>query len=182
MGKPEEALAKIHAQIELLKRSRAMFPHVLPSMEGETRARTAPYYQKDGHVVEFEFSGGLTAESIQQINEIGYWINQNFIFRVYGILDSHGIAGSAKIDQSLDGADEVDILRRLRRVIGHTDGRYNAADKEEKTLYMRIKEYFRLSDAECPSDGEHRYPLPIDRVIIPLAEGCIRYAKELGRT
>src|SRR3990170_1605688 len=46
--KVNEVVAAIRAQTELLKRSRATFPHILSSMVGQTEFPTAPYYFAKG--------------------------------------------------------------------------------------------------------------------------------------
>ncbi len=44
-----------------------------------------------------------------------HWLNENFIVRLYAVMESHGLVGEKiNIRKDLDGWEELDILRRLR--------------------------------------------------------------------
>jgi hypothetical protein len=170
-------IGQIDRQIAFLHQSRAYFPYLSPSLVGETEFPTAPYYQLRGFRVMFKFASPLTAEYIQEFNDLGHWINQNFLLRLFAILEAHGIISSSiRIDPNADGHEEVDILRRLRNQFGHGSGRYDPGDPEEKKLYQRIVDHFHLTEHQH-SESEGIYPIPIDQVLVPLAEGAKRYVQ-----
>jgi hypothetical protein len=170
-------LDEIDRQIALLHLARAYFPYLPPNLAGKTEFATAPYYQRQGFGLTFKYSSPLPAERIQEFNALGHWINQNFILRLYAALETHGImSNNIRIDDKADGHDEVDILRRLRNRFGHGAGRYDPCDSEHKKLYERIVAHFKLTQ-DLDSEREGVYPIPIDQVLIPLAEGCKRYVQ-----
>ena len=79
-----------------------------------------------------------------------------------------------KIDQSIDGWEEVDLVRRLRNQFAHSSGKYDPNDPEEKKLYERIVTFFKVSLAKDSSEATE-FPLPIDVVLEPITEGCKKY-------
>jgi hypothetical protein len=156
-----------------------MFPYMKENLIGARSCRTAPFYRHHGLDVDFTFAEPLTAESIGQMNEIGYWINQNYVVRLFALLQSHNIVSETKsINKELLGHEEIDILRRLRHEFAHTAGWYHNEDAQERRLRNRIIDHFSLKEANHPASGR-MFPIPIDEVLIPLTEGCKRYAEAL---
>jgi hypothetical protein len=96
---------------------------------GEKNWKTAPFYFNKGFPINFSSKQPLTEKYIQTNNEIGHWLNQNFIVRLYAMLESHQIVSEEiKIDQKLKGWKELDLVRRLRRIFAHSSGRYDPVD------------------------------------------------------
>ena len=169
-------ISQIDEQLEFLHHCRAVFPYLPEEFEGELRFKTAPYYQNLGFKYIFEFSSPLTLKFITDFNYISHWINQNFVVRLYAVLESNKlISPSTKIRSDLEGHEEVDIVRRLRNIFGHSSGNYDPKESEQKKLFYRIQNHFNLSKDEM-SKLKGKFPLPIDQILRPLAEGCKRYA------
>jgi len=142
-------------------------------MIGSQQLKTAPFYWNKGFPVTFSFSGPLTQKDIQKNNEVGHWINENVVVRLYAILQSYSILSeTTSINQSMDGWKEVDLLRRLRNVIAHTSGRYNPNNIDHKKLLEELVSHFNLSNG-----NRKEFPLLIDKVIYPLFEGSKRYVR-----
>jgi hypothetical protein len=172
---PRQVTDQLDDQIEFLHRSRSLFPHLSPSVVGQTRFDTAPNYQNRGPNISFHFATVLTVEFIEQFNDLGHWINQNVAFRLYAVLESNQLVSRTIRIQDTDGHNDVDILRRLRNEFGHGSGRYDGRDPEKRKLLERIVSHFHLSPAEYAEDGPW-FPIPIDKGLVPLAEGSKRYA------
>lgn len=167
---------EIDRQVEFLHFCRSFIPHLSTQLAGAKKFPTAPYYRNKALQITFEFSSPLTTDFIDHFNDLGHWINQNFILRLFALLESNCvISESIKIRQDLEGHEEMDLLRRLRQKFAHGSGRYDPHDKDKQQLYDRIMKHFKLKPTEQPEDAG-KYPIPIDRVLIPLAEGCKRYA------
>lgn len=180
MSESEKIIDQINIQIRNLLNIRAIFPTIENEMLGQTKFKTAPFYENKGFSIDFNLSEPLTIERIEEINQIGRWVNQSFIVRLCALLESYHVIpqeNKGRIDQKLDGHEELDILRRLRNVLAHTSGRYNPSDSEEKQLYIRITEKFSIT-AESP-DTAKEFPLHIHTLLLPLAEGCMHYVKRL---
>ena len=166
---------------ETFKRCRDIFPLVIPENVGIKEIKV---YNN----VSLHFKDGLTNSDKDGINKSGHHINQNFIVRVYALLDSKKIMPRKynknnksnngypkKLDKSIDGYDDADILRRLRHIIAHTNGKYNLQNKEQKKLYNQIVEHYKLT---TPPNHPDEWRLPIDTVLFPMFEGCKKYSVE----
>jgi len=174
-----EVLQQMDLLLDNFQNTRAFFPYMTDKLIGTKSWVTASFYEARGIRINFFFSKPLQREDIDRINSIGHWINECFVLRLYAILNHYGIVSDKKsINKNLDGHDEVDILRRLRQVIAHTSGRYNSKSSDDRKLYERIVNHFSV-DAE-PAKVASQFPLPIDSVLFPLAEGCKRYIKGLA--
>ena len=150
---------------------KAHFPYANESSIGLTKVHTADYYRQGGHNITFDFVKPLDKEKIARLNELGHYINQNVIIRLHLLLEAYKIIGNkVTIDVTLSGADEVDILRRLRRLFAHTMGNYNNQDREQQKLVKRIVKHFNL-----PKTEYHDFPIFIDVVIKPIFDGIKTY-------
>lgn len=176
MDETQKIIEQIDIQIRNLLNIRALFPAIEVGMVGQSKFTTAPFYQNKGFNIEFNLSSPLTLDKIQEVNEIGRWVNQSFVIRLCALLESYRIISKnekERINQKIVGHEDVDILRRLRNVLAHTSGRYNPTDSEERKLYERIVERYSINIVRLETVKE--YPLHIDTLLLPLAEGCKRY-------
>jgi hypothetical protein len=82
------------------------------------------------------------------------------------------------LNKNLKGFEEINILRRLRRIFVHTTGRYNPKDTEEKKLYYRIVDHFNLQPPIADPNNATEYPLRINQVLMKITDGCIKYVEE----
>ena len=170
--------AQIAKQIEYLLRTRAVFPVIGESAVGHTSFSTAPYYQQAGINVEVRFAEPITLGQVQIINSIGHWINQNFAIRLCALLEYYGVIppqGQGKLNESLPGFQDINIVRRLRNVLAHTSGRYNSTVPEERKLYETMVTHYGVVGAD--PDTATKFPLSIDAVLVPMARGCQKYAQ-----
>jgi hypothetical protein len=156
---------------------RAHFPYVPPETKGAKMVRTAPYYIAQGFDIEFTFSEGISEEGIKKINQIGHWLNQNFVIRLCAVLESFQIISSSgtsnQIDFNIEEAKHVNLVRRLRHCFAHSSGRYDPTNAEHRKTMGFINQTLGV-----PTDGLTVWPISIDTVLRPLYEGCMRYAKQ----
>lgn len=146
--------------------------------KGAKEATTAPYYIKQGFDVRFVFSEAITEEGIDKINEVGHWINQNVIIRLCAVLESyHIISNIIAIDFSLDGAEQVNIVRRLRNCFAHSSGKYRAHNRQHHRILELMRDKLGIS-----IHGLSDWPLSVDKVIQPLFEGCRKYVRQKATT
>jgi hypothetical protein len=176
----EKTCAAISTQVKLLRRSRATFPYISPTVVGQTNFKTAPYYLVHGHHITFTFDTPITEATRKEVNEVGYWINQNFMMRLYAVLEAGRIVGNRiRIEDDLDGCKEIKLLRWLRNKFSHGSGAYKATVAEDRKLREALIELFNVSDRE-PPDSSGWFPIPIKGVLMKLADGCERYVRALG--
>lgn len=141
---------------------------------------TAEHFRAQGLAVVLSFASPLSDEDVRRYNELAHWLNQNFVVRLYAVMEANGfVSETVSIRHDLPGADELDILRRLRRLIAHGSGHYDPADGEKTRLRQRIEATFSLKTSSEPEDLD-KFPLGIRQVLIPLVEGCKRYVEAVG--
>ncbi len=71
------------------------------------------------------------------------------------------------------------MARKLRNVFAHGSGRCNPANSDHQKLRNEIIERFGLNPDECP---EGWFPLPIEKVLSKLTQGCVDYVVALVAT
>lgn len=169
----------IRDQLDLLQRSRVALPHFDEAAVGGRVFKSAPSFAARGLAVQFEFPKGLTESQRRKFHEIGHWINQNFVLRLYSVLESGKVVGRyIDIDHSLTGSEHVDTVRLLRNVFSHGTGRYNSKRSEHRELRARLLKSFQLDADEYP---ESWFPLPVEGVLMKLGKGCELYVRALGK-
>lgn len=167
---PEAVLREMDVLWEKFTECRARFPYV-PEMAVGGNIGVAPYYEQFGIHIILQFDRKLTPADRERINAIGHWLNQNFIVRLYALLESHKVL-EVPIDRKLAGAEDVDLLRRLRNVFAHSSGRYNAGNKAHRKLLKALATRFGINLTSCQD-----FPLDIAKVLEPLLNSCKAYAR-----
>jgi hypothetical protein len=167
----QSLLAEIERQKNILDRLKVFHSRMNNDIIGATEVRPGGYYRSRGLDVILKFNRPLTRDDIDRNNEISRWLNESFIIRLYALLDSHKIF-SPRIDDALDGNQELDILRRLRRILAHSLGKYHPDVPYQMKLVNRLISHFGLQIVD-PKE----FPLDIDKVIDPLIKGCKKYVK-----
>ncbi len=165
-----ELLSKLDRSKRLMMECRSVFPTIGQNSIGRTSFNTAPFYRVHGYNARVELSTPITDEFIERNRQLGKWINENTLIRLYGILYHHGFF--AKLDKTLIGCREMDFLRRMRHAFTKTPLNYRPDDKKNVRLRKEILEYFNRPEEDFP-EGE--IPAPIDTVVLPIFEGCRRY-------
>ena len=178
----DDILQLIDVQVRNLIISRAMLPLLRSNLVGATAFPTAPFYRNRGWDVAFSFRQPLTEQTIQDFNSAGRWVNESFVIRLYALLEANDIIpkeGKGKIDQRLEGYEAIDILRRLRQQYAHSPGHYDPSDTDKRRLFERIVKTYSLEDLD--PDTADVFPVPIDKFLIPMANGCKRYVLALAQ-
>jgi hypothetical protein len=151
--------------------SRAFFPYLNSEVAGNTNSQL--FNINKNLRASINYTKPLTNEYIAFNNRVGHYLNQNSIIRLYALLDYHQIiSDKVRIDKSLPGFDEVDILRRLRKLFSHKSAKYNYQQTEQKKLVDRIIKHFNIDISE-PED----FPISIDTVITTLLIKTKEYIK-----
>ena len=112
----------------------------------------------------------LSRATLELHNHIGNWNNENFIIRLWAILDSHGFKGTKDTRP-----EEIQLLYDLRCHFAH--GR-NQDEKERRKLrccLICLFENLENTPIDC-------IPLDIDNVLEPMLQRCEEYIQDvLGR-
>jgi hypothetical protein len=163
-------VAELNELEGLLLQCRSVFPALKKELVGHRQFGTAPYYLERGYAAQIQLQIPITAEFIERNSRLGKWINENAIIRLYGIMNYYGFL--EKIDQTLPGWREVDLVRRMRNAFTKTPLSYRAEDPDNIKLQEEVIGHFSLNRKNIPK-GE--IPTPIDTVIEPIFKRCREY-------
>jgi hypothetical protein len=151
--------------------ARAAFPH---GIEGKTNWNTDSneyrFYHDRGAQLKVTLPGPLPAG----VQDIGHWLNQNYIIRLFGTLDEHWVlkAGKNANDPS------TGIVARLRQRVGaHTSGYWNPEENDEDSnLTELIRGHL---DPSVDDEAIRQFNLSIDTVLFRLKENCLSFVRSL---
>jgi len=134
------------------------------------------YYVKRGFGGTLRFEKPIDTDYRKRHNQIGHWINQSYLIRLHAFLEYHKFTGNWRINHDSPGSIELDLLRRLRQIFAHSDGKYNPNNNRHVTLWNRLIEHFNVpfDKKEIVKDD---FPIPIKLVIEPITKACIEYVK-----
>jgi hypothetical protein len=165
-----EVLEKLERLESLLLQCRSVFPTVTQELIGNRSFATPSYYLRRGYKARVQLSEPITIEFIERNRQLGKWINENTLIRLYGILSYHGFF--KKINQTLPGGKEMDLLRRMRDALTKTPLNYRPGSKKNIRLREEIMRHFSLRKEDFP---EKEIPTPIDTVVEPIFRSCREY-------
>jgi hypothetical protein len=159
---------------------RSVFPTLSAKSIGKKQYSTAPFYKNYGYKIDFQLQEEITPEFISNQNQLGQWINENAIIRLYGILHHHELYN--EINQNCNGWKEMDLIRRMRNVFTKTSLDYKPTDADNKRLREEIIKHFKLKESDFHEKNiPYKIPTPIDTVILPLFTICCEYIKEINK-
>lgn len=171
MTKAEEIIDQIDSIYQFFRYSRSFIPYINPNLAGQKPS--LPFNISKNVKSKIDFNEPLSEEFISFNNQTGHFLNQNFLIRLYDLLDYHQIVSAKeKINKNLLGADEIDILRRLRKLFSHTSGKYNKDESEKDKLAKRIISHFKLQITD-----PNEFPISIDTVITPIVIKTKEYVR-----
>src|SRR5690349_17963066 len=108
MGLAEDIALEIDRQVEFLHRCRSVFPRLEMRMVGQSAFRAPDYYQQLGYDVAVKLSEPMTAEFIDGLFEMGHWLNENFVVRLWAILEA-----ASQRNRKHVGPRRLERLRRV---------------------------------------------------------------------
>jgi len=109
----------------------------------------------------------------RRLGDVGHWLNQNYIIRLFGILDQDGVITAGKNERN----PYTLILALLRQRVGaHSRGYRNPKSREVRKLTKLIEEHLKISIE--PEDAQH-FNLAIDTILYTLKEYCVVFIRSL---
>lgn len=155
--------------------ARAAFPPDIMKYKTDTSFtfRSRSYYQKKGISLKISVPVPLSSILSERLPDVPHWLNQNFVLRLYGILDEYQIITAGKEQKNI----YTDILARLRHKVGaHSRGFRNSDKAESKKLTHLIQQH--LDSGVVAHDVEH-FHLPIRAVLCKLKNRCLEFVWSL---
>jgi hypothetical protein len=167
----EEICGEVERQWEYHLIARAAFPtnilEVIPEYE------SSPYHIQHGAQVKVCVPVPLSPLMERGLEGIGHWLNQNYIIRLFGILDEYQVITAGKQAKN----PYTRILASLRHKVGaHSRGYRNPKNGEVRKLTQLIREH--LDPSVLPDDVRH-FNLSIHPVLQTLKEHCVTFVRSL---
>jgi len=154
--------------------ARSLFPRMDAALADSGQDGWSPpsFYDESPYLL-VTMKQPISAADVEFNNYVAHWMNENFIIRLYAILQAYDVA---KVDApNASGYDEYKIVRRLRDKLAHgSSGRYDASDKNDRDALERLRRVGR--GFVEPDDYDGRFDLSISGVLFPLLLGCRDYA------
>jgi hypothetical protein len=167
----EEICEEVERQWEYHFIARAAFPpnimEVIPEYE------SSPYHIRQGARVKVCVPVPLSPLMERGLEGIGNWLNQNYIIRLFGILDEYQVITAGKEANN----PYTRILASLRHKVGaHSRGYRNPESSEVRKLTQLIQAH--LDSSVLPDDVRH-FTLSIHPVLHRLKEHCVKFVCSL---
>lgn len=157
-----EILEQINSINFIFRKSRSAYPYLADKHIGKTGIVSFDR-------TEFHFIQPLSRETQIETNKIGHFLNQNFIVRLFAVLQYYGI---------FNNLDEIKykrltILKGLRNKFGHSLGTYNPENSKDRKLLQQMIAVFNL-----PKKNYKDFPISVDTVINSVIQEAKQYVKE----
>ncbi len=169
----DRIIAEIDDLEHIFLQCKSFFPVIGNNLIGKNSFPTAPYYQFRGYYVSIHTGKPITQDFIDRYSQIGRWINENAIIRLFGILYYYKQVGEKyPIDKRLPGWEHVRFCCWIRNVITKTRLNYEPDTEDNIKLREELISYYKLDP-----DQFRNIPTPIDKVIENIFKGCRDYLR-----
>jgi len=156
-------------------KARALCPSVDKSAVGIKGYYSPSWYQAHGALYFVNLAKPLTEEDVNELIEIGYFINCSFVISMAAILEAHGVVPYGNNpDRTKPGGDHVQLTKWLRNRFAHGQWNYDASNEKHVETNDLIVELFPNAGADGP-----RFVVSIDSVLEPLKDGVLEYIQAM---
>ncbi|MBL1233820.1 MAG: hypothetical protein COA31_013955 [Flavobacteriales bacterium] len=165
--------AKIDELYGMFRAVRWIIQYVGPKYEGQKVVKWKSRIPSNEILVTYNFDKPINEETRSELNKISEYENQNFIVRLYALLQYEGLFNKG-IDKSLEGHQHVSFLENLRHQFAHKPGKFNPKNKKSNKLRLDLFEFYKINPDDSLPD---QFPLPKDIMIHPMVNGVKNYVK-----
>ena len=171
---PEPAvLATLDEFWDMFMKNRSLCGYLPMGAIGMRRLTPGGYYNDVTPYEAIIFKESVTLESRAAHNAVATWNNENFVIRLWAILESNGF--TKPIRDGASRAEYVRLLKRLRQHFGHGSGCFDSSKADHRRLSRDLAALF-------PAVGSTEHlPLSIDVVLAPMFRYCREYAEAVLR-
>jgi hypothetical protein len=168
-----EICEEVERQWEYQLLARAAFP-INPEKLSEYQS--GDFYKEQGVKMNVSFPSPLTPVMQCALEGIHQWLNQNYIIRLYGILDQYKVIQAGK-ESTEPISKPINILYQLRQKVGaHSSGYRNPRSNDARRLTRIIQENIDLSIGD---EQARHFNLAIDTVLFEIKQGCVEFVQSL---
>jgi hypothetical protein len=159
----------------LTVKARAMCPFTDASAVGTVGYISPRWYQTRGAVYYVNLAKPLTLVDIQEMIQIGSFVNRSFIISMAVVLEEYNIvpSGSAP-DRTKNGGNHVQLIKWLRNRFAHGEWEYDANNPKHVETWNLLITLFPNRAMNNPN-----FDIPIDSVLESLKNGVLDYIREV---
>lgn len=156
----DEICTEIDTQWECHLMTRAIFDSQFPN---RLTYQSAQLYRQHGLNFHVEILNSKSDQFLKSSKRVAVWLNQNYVIRLYGILDQF-----LPLDKYSKDEEVIALLRMLRNNIGaHSMGKQSNNRKKIVKATQLINKLFGRNISE---ENVLNYTLSVDSVLLPLKE------------
>lgn len=164
----QAVITEIETQWEYHLMTRAIFDSQFPN---RIEYSSAPFYEDHGINIHVKILNTKSDAFKRSSKGIARWLNQNYVIRLYGIIDSTGILKDDKVKD----LDVIKLLKLLRNNVGaHCTGR-KVSDRHK--LAKATKLINSLFNRNISVQKVRTYTLSVDSVLLPFKNQLIELIK-----
>jgi len=161
-----EILKEINSISQLFSESRKYYPYIDDKFIG--KKPTLEFHLIDTKIF-LNFAKPIKKEFQNENNKIAHFLNQNFLLRLYSVLDEYKIFRHINKDNN----PELYVLKRLRNIFSHSLGKFDNNKPDHRNLMRHIIKTFHLENIKYDD-----FPISIDKVISKILSSSKQYIKD----
>lgn len=172
----QDAIDAVNRVWVLTVKARALCPWIPDNAVGGTGYYSAPWYQARGEVYLVSWPHELKPEEVNELREVGGFINRSFIISLAAVLEEHGIVPSGESpDPSKEGGEHVTLIKLLRNRFAHGEWEFDST----KPKHVETRELIEKLFPDEASRGKG-FVTSIDEILEPLKDNAILYIKAVS--
>ena len=157
----------------LTVKARALCPYTDPSAIGSVGYISPSWYKNRGAVYFVNLAQPLTASDVQELKEIGSFVNRSFVISMSAILEANGVVPyKCNPCRTEDGGDHVQLTKWLRNWFAHGEWVYDAGNPKHVETRELLEKLFPGG-----AEGGSGFVTSIDSILEPLKDGVLAYIK-----
>jgi hypothetical protein len=167
----QQILEEIETQWECHVMTRAVFDANFPNRGSEYSSGS--FYKEHGIHFKVHILNTESNQFKRSSKRVAEWLNQNYVIRLFGILDGHRLIKCGVFLES----DVIKLLKLLRNNVGaHSTG----TKPSDKTSIRRAKKLIKkLFDRSISDESVEYYTLSIDSILFPMKERIKEFIRDL---
>jgi len=169
----QQAYDAIKQAWKLTVKTRALCPVADASAIGIKGYISPRWYQNHGEVYRVNLSNPLTAEDVEELGQIGAFVNRSFVIMMAAVLEANGVVPyRTDPDRTKPGGDHAQLTKWLRNRFAHGAWGYDDGIDSHKETWDLLKALFPNDAGDTP-----RFVLSIGKILEPLKDGVLDYVR-----
>jgi hypothetical protein len=151
-------------------KTRALCPTTDDSAIGMTDYISPTWYQARGATYFVKPAQQLTAANVEQLKQIGGFVNRSFVIAMAAILEVTNVVPFKKYPEPTIDGEYVLLTKWLRNRFAHGDWNFDPTDTNHVDTRRLLQRLF----SNVPQAGTE-WVISIDKILEPLKDGVLRY-------